>query len=97
MEFEFSPKVIELRARLLKFMAEHVYPNDARHDAELAANAAKHGALSVPGGRVELEIGPVGDAQARRLGGVGGPGGGRPTGPGWWGRGSTCAACCSRA
>ena len=39
MEFEFSPKVIALRQQLLAFMDENVYPNDARHDAELAANA----------------------------------------------------------
>ena len=39
MEFEFSPKVIALRQQLLAFMDENVYSNDARHDAELAANA----------------------------------------------------------
>jgi acyl-CoA dehydrogenase len=39
MEFEFSPKLVELRQRLLTFMDEHVYPNEARHEAELAANA----------------------------------------------------------
>ena len=39
MHFDFSPKVIELRQRLLTFMDQHVYPNEARHDAELAANA----------------------------------------------------------
>ena len=39
MEFEFSPKVRELRQRLLAFMDEHVYPNEGRHEAELAANA----------------------------------------------------------
>jgi acyl-CoA dehydrogenase len=39
MEFEFSPKVLALRQQLLAFMDAHVYPNDSRHDAELAANA----------------------------------------------------------
>ena len=39
MEFDFPPKVIALREQLLKFMDEHVYPNEARHAAELAANA----------------------------------------------------------
>jgi len=39
MEFEYTPKVIALRDRLLKFMDEHVYPNEQRHDDELAANA----------------------------------------------------------
>ena len=39
MEFEFSPKVVDLRTRLLKFMDEHVYPNEQRRDEELAANA----------------------------------------------------------
>jgi acyl-CoA dehydrogenase len=39
MEFEYAPKVIALRDRLLKFMDEHVYPNEQRHDEELAANA----------------------------------------------------------
>jgi acyl-CoA dehydrogenase len=39
MEFEFSPKVLALRQQLLTFMDEYVYPNDTRHDAELAVNA----------------------------------------------------------
>ena len=39
MDFDFSPKVLAVRQQLLKFMDEHVYPNDARHEAELAANA----------------------------------------------------------
>jgi len=39
MEFEFSPNALAVRQLLLAFMDEHVYPNDARHDAELAANA----------------------------------------------------------
>jgi len=39
MEFEFSPKVVELRERLLKFMDEHVYPNEQRREEELGANA----------------------------------------------------------
>ena len=29
MDFEFSPKVQDLRARLLAFMEEHIYPNEA--------------------------------------------------------------------
>ena len=39
MHFEFTPKVIALRQQLLKFMDEHVYPNEHRHEQELAANA----------------------------------------------------------
>ena len=29
MNFDFSPKVRELRSRLLGFMDEHIYPNEA--------------------------------------------------------------------
>ena len=29
MDFEFSPKVRELREQLLAFMDEHIYPNEA--------------------------------------------------------------------
>ena len=38
MDFEYSPKVKELQAKLLAFMDEHVYPNEARFIAELDAN-----------------------------------------------------------
>ena len=41
MDFNYTPKVQELRARLLKFMDEHVYPNEARFYREIAENRAK--------------------------------------------------------
>ncbi|GAA5236612.1 acyl-CoA dehydrogenase [Verticiella sediminum] len=40
MDFAFTPKVEALRERLLGFMNEHIYPNEERYDAELAANRA---------------------------------------------------------
>ena len=36
MDFDYSPKVLELKARVEAFMAEHVYPNEARMLAEIA-------------------------------------------------------------
>ena len=39
MHFEFAPKVVALRDQLLKFMIDHVYPNEQRREHELAANA----------------------------------------------------------
>jgi len=39
MEFDYSPRVIDLRSRLLRFMDEHIYPNEERREHELAANA----------------------------------------------------------
>ena len=41
MDFEFSPKVKDLQQRLLAFMDQHVYPNEHRFEAEVAANRAK--------------------------------------------------------
>src|SRR5690349_23180866 len=38
MDFEFSPRVRALQAKLLAFTAEHIYPNEARYSAEVAAN-----------------------------------------------------------
>ena len=38
MDFEFSPRCESLRARLLAFMDEHIYPNEARYLAEVEAN-----------------------------------------------------------
>ena len=40
MDFDYSPKVRQLQARLSAFMAEHVYPNEARFHAEIEANRA---------------------------------------------------------
>ena len=35
MDFEYSPKVRELREQLLAFMDEHIYPNDERYKAQV--------------------------------------------------------------
>jgi len=40
MDFEFSPRVRSLQAQLLKFCDQHIYPNEARYSAEVAANRA---------------------------------------------------------
>jgi len=40
MDFDYSPKVKELQARLTAFMDEHIYPNEARFHAEIDANRA---------------------------------------------------------
>jgi acyl-CoA dehydrogenase len=36
MDFDYSPKVLELKARVEAFMAEHIYPNEARMLAAIA-------------------------------------------------------------
>ena len=41
MEFDYSPKVQEMRAKLLAFMDEHIYPNETVFHEEIAANRAK--------------------------------------------------------
>ena len=41
MNFDYTPKVKELQARLLSFMEEHIYPNEGRFFEEIAANLAK--------------------------------------------------------
>lgn len=41
MDFEYSPRVRELQARLLKFYDEHIYPNESVYEAEVAANRRK--------------------------------------------------------
>ncbi|NEX60482.1 acyl-CoA dehydrogenase family protein [Noviherbaspirillum galbum] len=38
MDFQYSPKVKELQARLNAFMDEHIYPNEARFHQEIADN-----------------------------------------------------------
>ncbi|MYN16205.1 acyl-CoA dehydrogenase [Rugamonas sp. FT107W] len=40
MDFDYSPKVQQLQARLTAFMEEHIYPNEARFHAEVDANRA---------------------------------------------------------
>ncbi|HJV01309.1 MAG TPA: acyl-CoA dehydrogenase family protein, partial [Burkholderiaceae bacterium] len=40
MDFEYSPKVQQLQARLTAFMDEHVYPAEPRFHAEVEANRA---------------------------------------------------------
>ena len=41
MEFEYSPRCKDLQVRLLKFMDDHIYPNEHAHHAEIEANRAK--------------------------------------------------------
>ena len=38
MQFEYSPKVVELQRRVRAFMDEHVYPNERRFHAEVEEN-----------------------------------------------------------
>jgi acyl-CoA dehydrogenase len=40
MDFDYSPKVQALQARLTAFMDEHIYPNEAAFHAEIDANRA---------------------------------------------------------
>ncbi|MCX7892970.1 MAG: acyl-CoA dehydrogenase family protein [Burkholderiales bacterium] len=41
MDFDYSDKVKALQAKLVRFMDEHIYPNEHRYHAEVAANRAK--------------------------------------------------------
>jgi acyl-CoA dehydrogenase len=40
MDFNYSPRTQELQARVAAFMAEHIYPAEARYHQELEANTA---------------------------------------------------------
>ncbi|MBI2744138.1 MAG: acyl-CoA dehydrogenase family protein [Burkholderiales bacterium] len=40
MDFDYSPKTKDFQARLLKFMDEHIYPNEHAFHAEIEANTA---------------------------------------------------------
>ncbi|AVO48045.1 acyl-CoA dehydrogenase [Melaminivora suipulveris] len=40
MDFNYSPKTLELQERLTQFMDEHIYPAERQHRDELAANTA---------------------------------------------------------
>ena len=41
MDFDYSPKVKDMQARLLAFMEQHIYPNEQRFFDEIAENRAK--------------------------------------------------------
>ena len=38
MNFDYTPKVKDMQARLLAFMDEHIYPQEHRYHEEVAAN-----------------------------------------------------------
>ena len=38
MNFDYSPRTQELQKQLLRFMDEHIYPNEQRYEDEIAAN-----------------------------------------------------------
>ena len=40
MDFNYSPRALELQATLLRFMDDHIYPAEAKFEAEIAANTA---------------------------------------------------------
>ena len=40
MDFAYSPRATELQTQLLKFMDDHIYPAEAKYEAEIAANTA---------------------------------------------------------
>ncbi len=40
MDFNYSPRALELQAKLLRFMDDHIYPAEAKFEAEIAANTA---------------------------------------------------------
>ena len=46
MHFDYSDKVKDMRQRLLAFMDEHIYPNEGRFFAEIAASAGSTPACS---------------------------------------------------
>jgi acyl-CoA dehydrogenase len=52
MDFEYSPRVGELQARLLKFFDQHIYPNEKAYEAEIAANR-RNGDAFVPTRTIE--------------------------------------------
>jgi hypothetical protein len=41
MNFDYTPKVQELRQKLTAFFDEHIYPNERAFTEEIAANRAK--------------------------------------------------------
>jgi acyl-CoA dehydrogenase len=52
MDFDFSPRAMELRDRMLSFMAAHVYPSEAVYDQQLAGSGNPH---ALPPVMVELK------------------------------------------
>jgi acyl-CoA dehydrogenase len=40
MDFAYSPRTLELQAKLLKFMDDFIYPAEPKYEAEIAANTA---------------------------------------------------------
>ncbi|MGI4845271.1 MAG: acyl-CoA dehydrogenase family protein [Janthinobacterium lividum] len=48
MDFAYSERCRELQARLLAFMDEHIYPNEAAFNEEIAANARDRGTRWLP-------------------------------------------------
>ncbi|QOY96387.1 acyl-CoA dehydrogenase family protein [Massilia sp. UMI-21] len=48
MDFAYSERCQELQARLLAFMADHIYPNEHAFEQEIAANARERGTRWLP-------------------------------------------------
>jgi acyl-CoA dehydrogenase len=56
MDFDYSPKVQQLQARLRAFMDEHIYPNEAVFHAEVDANRAAGNAWVATSIMEELKV-----------------------------------------
>ena len=61
MDFNLSPRSTELQAKLLRFMDDHIYPAEAKYDAEIEANT-KAGKRWTPLNTIE-ELKPKARAQ----------------------------------
>jgi acyl-CoA dehydrogenase len=53
MEFEYSDRCKELQAKLLRFMDEHIYPNEKAYKAEIDRNGAEKGNRWLPTSIIE--------------------------------------------
>ena len=51
MDFDYSPRTKELQAQLLRFMDEHIYPNEQRYDDEIAGQHQGRQALDAAADR----------------------------------------------
>ena len=62
MDFEYSPRCMELREKLNKFMDDYIYPNERTYKNEVDANGREKGNRWIPTKIVE-ELKPIARSQ----------------------------------